>query len=325
MSTDAQDGAQHFLGSFADPEAVARYSEGPRRFVPGFDALHLMTGILLAERAPSDATVLVLGAGGGLELKAMAEAYPSWRFVGVDPSEEMLKLAARTLGPLVERVELVQGHIEDAPAGPFDAATCLLTLHFLEADARRRTAHDIQRRLKPGAPFVAAHGSFPQGRDERALWLSRYAAYAIASGADAEQVSKARTAVDATVNMLSPEQDEAILHAAAFPTRGSSTPPSLGVAGSPTPEGEVRASPATAACAPAQPKAASPFPAGWWQLRAQAGRSRPHACSLEADSLRSDFASGEGSRALPAASLVPRRVAAWQTTYSAIRIATFPR
>lgn len=216
MSTDAQNGAQHFLGSFADPEAVARYSEGPRRFVPGFDALHLMTGILLAERAPSDATVLVLGAGGGLELKAMAEAHPSWRFVGVDPSEEMLKLAARTLGPLVERVELVQGYIEDAPAGPFDAATCLLTLHFLEADARRRTAHDIRRRLKPGAPFVAAHGSFPQGRDERALWLSRYAAYAIASGADAEQVSEARTAVDTSVNMLSPEQDEAILHAAGF-------------------------------------------------------------------------------------------------------------
>ncbi len=51
MSTGAQDGAQHFLSSFADPEAVARYSEGPRRFVPGFDALHLMTGILLAERA----------------------------------------------------------------------------------------------------------------------------------------------------------------------------------------------------------------------------------------------------------------------------------
>ena len=127
MSTDAQDGAQHSFSSFADPEAVARHPEGPQRFAPGFDALHLMTGTLLAERAPSDATVLVLGAGGGLE-KAMAEAHPSWRFVGVDPSEEMLKLAARTPGPLVERAELVQGHIEDAPAGPFDAATCLLTL-----------------------------------------------------------------------------------------------------------------------------------------------------------------------------------------------------
>ena len=27
------EGAQHFLDSFKDPEAVARYTEGPKRFV----------------------------------------------------------------------------------------------------------------------------------------------------------------------------------------------------------------------------------------------------------------------------------------------------
>jgi tRNA (cmo5U34)-methyltransferase len=89
-------------------------------------------------------------------------------------------MAARTLGPLADRLDLVQGYVEDAPAGPFDAATRLLTLHFLEAPERQRTAHDVQRRLKPGTPFVVAHGSFPQGKHERGLWLSRYAAYAIA-------------------------------------------------------------------------------------------------------------------------------------------------
>lgn len=115
MSTDSEDGAQHFLSAFSDPQAVARYAEGPPRFVPGFDALHRMTGILLAERAPPDACVLVLGAGGGLELEAMAEAHPGWRFVGVDPAAEMLDLAARTLGPLADRVELVHGYIDDAP------------------------------------------------------------------------------------------------------------------------------------------------------------------------------------------------------------------
>lgn len=34
-----------------------------------------MAAILLAERAPENAQVLVLGAGGGLELKAFAEAH----------------------------------------------------------------------------------------------------------------------------------------------------------------------------------------------------------------------------------------------------------
>ncbi len=71
------------IDRFSDPEAVARYAEGPPRFVPGFADLHRMTAILLAERAPRNAGVLVLGAGGGLELKALAEAHPEWTFDGI--------------------------------------------------------------------------------------------------------------------------------------------------------------------------------------------------------------------------------------------------
>jgi len=215
MSTE--DGSQHFLHAFSDPEIVAHYSDGPRRFVPGLADLHRMTGLLLAERAPADAQVLVLGAGGGMELKALAETYPGWTFVGVDPSKEMLDLAERSLGPLMARVQLIRGHIQDAPAGPFDGATCLLTLHFLDAPERQRTAAEIRRRLKPGAPFVAAHGSFPQGENERGAWLSRYMAFAIASGADPVQANQARAAVAACVHVFSPERDETILREAGFP------------------------------------------------------------------------------------------------------------
>jgi tRNA (cmo5U34)-methyltransferase len=158
--------------------------------------------------------VLVLGAGGGLELKSMAEAEPGWNFVGVDPASAMLELAERTLGSLSARVQLQQGFIDDAPDGPFDAATCLLTLHFLDAGERRRTASEIHRRLKPGAPFVAAHSSFPQAA--RAQWLSRYAAFAIASGADPDKVNGARAAVDGNLSLFDPEQDAQILREAGF-------------------------------------------------------------------------------------------------------------
>jgi len=216
MSIDVQPGQEMFLKSFNDPAAVARYSEGPRRFVPGLEALHRMTGLMLAERAPEDARVLVLGAGGGSELKALAEAHPGWRFVGVDPAGEMLGLAERVLGPLMERVELVEGYIDDAPEGPFDAATCLLTLHFLEEPERTRTVREIHRRLRPGASFVAAHASFPQDAGERDIWLDRYAAYPIAMGADQADVTKARAAVAASLNSFAPEQDEAILRDGGF-------------------------------------------------------------------------------------------------------------
>lgn len=216
VTAGTRDASEDFQNMFSDPEAVARYAEGPRRFVPGFEALHRMTAILLAERAPADATVLVLGAGGGLELKALAEAHEGWRFVGVDPAGPMLDLARRTMGPMAPRAKLIEGYVEAAPEGPFDAGTCLLTLHFLDQAARLSTLREIRRRLRPGAPFVAAHSSFPQDRDARATWLLRYAAFAVASGADAEMAKGAREAVAANLHLLSPQDDEALLRDSGF-------------------------------------------------------------------------------------------------------------
>lgn len=201
---------------FADPQAVARYAEGPPRLVPGFADLQRMAMLLLAERAPEDARVLVVGAGGGLEMKVFAENRPGWRFDGVDPSVQMLKLAESTLGPLMSRVRLHPGYIDVAPEGPFDAATCLLTLHFVPLEERLRMVREIRRRLKPGAPLVVAHLSFPQGEQERSRWLSRYVSFAISSGVEAEKVANAREAIDAQLSIFAPEQDEAILRDGGF-------------------------------------------------------------------------------------------------------------
>jgi tRNA (cmo5U34)-methyltransferase len=184
--------------------------------VPGFADLQRMTTLLLAERAPPNARVLVVGAGGGLELKVFAESRPDWQFDGVDPSGEMLKLAAATLGSLTSRVRLHQGYIDVAPEGPFDAASCLLTLHFVPLEERLRTVREIRRRLKPGAPLVVAHFSFPQNEPERALWLSRYVAFAVSSGIDRDKAENARTAIAAQLPILSPDQDEAILREGGF-------------------------------------------------------------------------------------------------------------
>lgn len=204
------------MDAFSDPQAVARYADGPPRLVPGFDALQRMVMILLAERAPDDARVLVLGAGGGLEIKAFAEAQPGWSFDGVDPSAEMLSLAQVTLGSLSGRARLHHGFIDSAPEGPFDAATCILTLHFVEPEERLRTLKEIRRRLKPGAPFAVAHFSFPQEPGARDVWLSRYVAFAVSSGVEPSQAEKARSMIAARLPILSPEGDEQVLRDAGF-------------------------------------------------------------------------------------------------------------
>lgn len=201
------------MSFFSDPEAVARYAEGPAQQVPGFHALQRMTGILLAESVAADGHALVLGAGGGLEIKAFTEAESGWSFCGVDPSAEMLALAESTLGPLMSRVELHHGYIEDAPEGPFDGATCLLTLHFLPEEERRRTVAEVYERLRPGAPFVVAHHSFPQAPAEKKKWLERYAAFA---DVPAARVQSTVDTMSERLPVLSPELDEAILREAGF-------------------------------------------------------------------------------------------------------------
>lgn len=205
-----------FLDMFSDRERIVHYADGPPRFTPGLDAVHRMTAILLAENVPADAHVLVLGAGGGLELKALAEAQRGWRFTGVDPAGPMLELASQTMDDDADRADLIEGYIDAAPAGPFDAATCLLTLHFLDRDERVRTLREMHWRMRPGAPLVVVHSSFPQGEPARARWLARYAAYAVASGADPAQAEQARAAVAASVTLLTAEEDEACLREAGF-------------------------------------------------------------------------------------------------------------
>jgi tRNA (cmo5U34)-methyltransferase len=212
---------------FSDPTAITRYAEGPRRNVPGYDGLLRMSRILLAEHVPADGRVLVVGAGGGLELEDMALAHPGWRFDGVDPSQPMLDLAAQRLhsaGLPGDRVALHHGYVQSAPAGPFDGATCLLTCHFVPRQERVPMLKEIRQRLKPGAPFVIAHLSVPDGEGvdgecvagERDLWMSRYAAFQVASGVPPEHAARARDKVAAELAVLTPQEDEAFLREAGY-------------------------------------------------------------------------------------------------------------
>ena len=213
MTQDTTETPAH---GFADRDAVARYTDGPRRLVPGHDSLLVMTDLLLAEKLADQGRVFVLGAGGGMEMAHFARNHPGWRFVGVDPSAAMLELAVKTMGPTAERAELICGYVDDAPMGPFDAATCLLTLHFIPAVERLATLKAIRARLRSGAPFVCAHHSVPDDADQRALWFTRFAAFAERSGVPPETARNAGARIGAALPILSPAEDGSLLYAAGF-------------------------------------------------------------------------------------------------------------
>lgn len=201
---------------FSDPSSVTQYAKVTRQRVPGYSDVHRMAQILLAERAPPDAHMIVLGAGGGLELAAFAKAGPDWTFVGVDPSQPMLDLAAKAVEPFAQRVELVNGYIDDAPLGPFDGATCLLTLHFLSRPDRLTVLRALKRRLAAGAPLVIMHHCRPHpGPVED--WLARSVMFSTEESAGTPPTAKASAANMAQhLTLLSPQEEEAQLLEAGF-------------------------------------------------------------------------------------------------------------
>nr|WP_045365190.1 class I SAM-dependent methyltransferase [Methyloceanibacter caenitepidi] len=207
---------QHKLlaSPFANPEAVASYAEDAPRKVPGLADLHRMATLLLSEHAPAGAHVLVVGAGGGLELKSMATLRPDWRFTGVDPSRAMLDLARLAVVPFADRVNLVEGTVEGAPAGPFDGATCLLTLHFLDRSERLRTLREIRCRLKPDAGLVVAHHA-PPGTDIE-HWMARSAAFGDRDDCDWARARATGQTIAERLPLVDPAGEEELLREAGF-------------------------------------------------------------------------------------------------------------
>ncbi|MDO9411450.1 MAG: class I SAM-dependent methyltransferase [Pseudolabrys sp.] len=199
---------------FSNPTAIASYADDTPRKVPGLADLHRMVMLLLSESAPHAARILVVGAGGGMELKAMAEAQPEWVFTGVDPAAAMLDLARDNIAPFSDRIELIEGTVDATPSGPYDGAVCLLTLHFLDESERLRTLREIRGRLKPGARLVVAHHSVASAGAER--WLARSMAFANRSGVDWATAKASAAGMVGRLPLLSPADEEALLSHAGF-------------------------------------------------------------------------------------------------------------
>ena len=130
----------------------------------------------------------------------------------------MLELAYEVIGPeFSDRVDLIEGTVDDAPVGPFDAATCILVLGLLPDDGSKSALlHAIRRRLKPGAPLVLVDQCLDKAAAGFEPRLNRYASYARASGVDPHVVDQARAALEANPGLVASERNEALIEEAGF-------------------------------------------------------------------------------------------------------------
>ncbi|SDZ38267.1 tRNA (cmo5U34)-methyltransferase [Evansella caseinilytica] len=219
-----------------DAKMALAYEKNTRISVPTYDTLFEMIQsyfrMQLGEKA---ASLLVVGAGGGNELSAWGPTNPNWTFTGVDPTVEMLKLAqqkAVQLG-IESRVRLIQGKIGDLPRhdGKFDAASCILVLHFIHDEQEKlELLETVKAHLKPGAPFVlvSAYGDRDGGelQDRINVWKSFF----LDAGNEPSKVDEMVTKVLTQLSFLPERQITSLLTAAGFTsiTRFYSTGPFAG-------------------------------------------------------------------------------------------------
>lgn len=163
-----------------DMEMAREYDKGIRRALPTYDAMFRMVQSFLRANVKESADILIIGAGGGNEIITFGTANPTWTFSGVDPSEAMLEVAmqkAKNEG-IEDRVSIYPGTIEQVElTKSFDAATCLLVLHFVETTEEKMSLlKTVREKLKPGSPFVLVSMFGDQSKpefDERMnLWKS---------------------------------------------------------------------------------------------------------------------------------------------------------
>lgn len=140
------------------PVPTSEYDEMARMSIPGYEALHTMVLSFLHSKLPQKAKLLIVGAGSGMELVTFGKANLQWELLGVDPSSNMLTIAQQKIEQqnLSNRVKLFQGYTHELSETPlYDAATCILVMHFLPDDGSKlELLQSISQRLKPSATLI---------------------------------------------------------------------------------------------------------------------------------------------------------------------------
>ncbi|WP_428911130.1 class I SAM-dependent methyltransferase [Niallia sp. Krafla_26] len=204
---------------FEDQEFTNEYEKMIAAIIPGYNLMFEAAGTFLSN-VHEEAHLLIVGAGGGKELSLFGSSHPNWIFTGVDPSQPMLEFALEKVEHLGmnERVQLVKGFVEEIPQEVnFDAATCMLVLHFLPDDqSKLALLENIKNRLKPGAPLLL---SVPYGDKESPEYKKIMEAseqFYRSKGVSKDMIQEHFDRIQNDVSILSEEKIKRLLEQAGF-------------------------------------------------------------------------------------------------------------
>lgn len=212
------DTTQHF-----DDKKAEAYDQVIRQVVPGYDTLHDMIKVVLKHYVlGTNASLLSVGCGTGVELVKLGQEFVNWTFQGVEPAPAMAAVAQANveIQQLSERCHVTQGYVEDLAGDElFDAATLILVMHFVPDDGSKEALlRSVAQRLKPGAPLILAdlHAEVEGARFKRFLDIWRD--WQIHQGMPEHIVDRGFEHVVRDIQFVSEERILELLHASGFKT-----------------------------------------------------------------------------------------------------------
>lgn len=203
-------------------EMAAAYDTRNAVFAPLRNSLNFIIRAILTE-LPTDARILCVGVGTGVELVDLAQTFPKWQFTAVEPAAPMLEICRQRVEEfnLTSRCTFHQGYLDSLPtAEQFDAATCLFVSHSLvKSEERSNFFHQMALRLCPQGYLINADiaydlsaAAYPELLDSW-LWIMKFTG----STEDDENYRKrVRTAYNHDLAVLPPSEVASIIAAGGF-------------------------------------------------------------------------------------------------------------
>lgn len=206
------------LDALFDQQA-AGYDTQWARMAPIRESLHFLLEPVFAD-LPDDARLLCVGAGTGAEIAHLAQRFPRWQFLALDPSARMIETCrARAVREgFADRCTFHVGLLESLPqADAFDGATCFLVSQFL-LDRAARTAFfaSIAGHLRPGGMLAWADLAWDTAAPDYPAMLRLWLRTMSGAGLDADAIERMRAAYARDVAILPPERVAALVADAGF-------------------------------------------------------------------------------------------------------------
>lgn len=201
------------MTDYFNTEAAKGYDEKNAKLAPIAQCMHFLIQ-LLAQDLPSRSHALCVGVGTGAEILSLCRTFPDWTFVGVDPSEAMLKVCKERLQRegVLNRCELIHGYVQNLPAGKnFDVALSVLVAHFVKRADRVDFFQGMTSRLKPNAYLVNTEISFDLNSNDFSSMLKQWEKIQSLMGATPESLASLGQQLRDVLSVISPSESEEFL------------------------------------------------------------------------------------------------------------------